>query len=234
MSKRFTYNEVKEMVEKEGYKLLSTEYHRNSEKLLYECEKGHKYTAKFNDFRSGHRCPCCSGRARHTYKEIKELIEMEGYTLLEKQYTNAHTPMKMICSKGHECIISWCNFKNNFRCKRCGQSISKGEREILKYLESKNIEFKHQKIFKDLSYTKYLIFDFYIPSLNLCIEYDGEQHFKPVKFGNQTQEQMNKEFENTKIRDKMKDDYCKKNNINLLRIPYTEFKNINNILDKVL
>jgi len=37
-----------------------------------------------------------------------------------------------------------------------------------------------------------------------------------------------------KYRDKKKNEYCKNNNIRLLRIPYYEFKNIENILKNLL
>ena len=53
--------------------------------------------------------------------------------------------------------------------------------------------------------------------MNLVIEFDGIQHFKPVKlFGGE------KEFEKTKIKDEIKSRYCLDNNINLIRISYLE------------
>lgn len=70
-----------------------------------------------------------------------------------------------------------------------------------------------------------LTFDFYLPEHNICIEYDGEQHFKPIKiFGG------NLYFKQIKYHDKIKTQYCKTNNIELIRIPYTKFKNIKQIL----
>lgn len=69
-----------------------------------------------------------------------------------------------------------------------------------------------------------LPFDFYLPEYNLCIEYDGEQHFKPVDFANKGREWADKQFEIRRTCDEIKTEYCKKNNIKLLRIPY--FKNI--------
>ena len=58
---------------------------------------------------------------------------------------------------------------------------------------------------------------------------DGEQHFKPMRiFGGENG------FKETKKRDGIKDTYCKKNNIPLLRIPYWEKDIIENILDEWL
>ena len=92
---------------------------------------------------------------------------------------------------------------------------------------------KLKKTFQDLksSHNAYLRFDFYIPSKNLCIEFDGKQHFEPYDFsGKLTKKETLNEFENLKIRDKLKNDYCNKNNIKLLRIKYNE--NIKNKLNK--
>ena len=68
---------------------------------------------------------------------------------------------------------------------------------------------------------KQLIFDFFLPEYNLCIEYDGIQHF----------EKVNNDFFNLseiKERDSYKDNWCKMNNIILVRIPYTDFDKIDN------
>ena len=59
----------------------------------------------------------------------------------------------------------------------------------------------------------------------LFIEYDGKQHFEPVNFGG-TMENAIIKLEETKKRDKLKDDYCNDNGYLLLRIPYTEYENI--------
>jgi hypothetical protein len=59
MSKRLTYEFVKEYIEKEGYKLLSDSYVNNRTKILIECDKGHQYSVLFNSFKAGHRCLTC-------------------------------------------------------------------------------------------------------------------------------------------------------------------------------
>lgn len=70
-------------------------------------------------------------------------------------------------------------------------------------------------------------FDFYLPDYNTCIEYDGELHYKAVDyFGGDDA------LSNTKCRDEIKTQYCKENNIKLIRIPYWEFDNIEEILNR--
>jgi len=68
-----------------------------------------------------------------------------------------------------------------------------------------------------------LKFDFYLPKYNYCIEYDGQQHFKPLEFfGGIVQ------FKKNQTRDKIKNDYCKKETIKLVRVKYND-----NILEKI-
>jgi len=66
-----------------------------------------------------------------------------------------------------------------------------------------------------------------------CIEYDGEQHKNGMRvFGKRkfTVSERQNMISIYKVRDKIKDEYCKNNNIRLLRIGYKEYNNINNIL----
>lgn len=59
-------------------------------------------------------------------------------------------------------------------------------------------------------------------------------HFEPTDFAGKGKEWAEEQFKGQKIRDEIKNKYCKQNNINLLRIPYWEFDNIENILTKNL
>jgi hypothetical protein len=93
--------------------------------------------------------------------------------------------------------------------------ISYGEKKIYDFLTENNIDFNYNKSLLDCSHESKLRFDFYLCDYNLCVEYDGIQHIKPVDvFGGE------KEFEKTKIRDEIKNLFCKINNIKLLRVPY--------------
>jgi len=69
-----------------------------------------------------------------------------------------------------------------------------------------------------------LRFDFAVFENNVLshlIEYDGRQHFEPVKYmGGE------KRFKIQVRNDKLKDEYCSENNIRLIRLPYTEYRNI--------
>lgn len=105
----------------------------------------------------------------------------------------------------------------------CQSFISKGEDKIKQILTNLNVNFIRQYTFDDCVSDKNakLRFDFYLPDYNLCIEYDGEQHFRPTSyFGGEETFQRRMEL------DKVKNEYCRNNNIHLIRIPYTSFKDI--------
>ena len=114
-----------------------------------------------------------------------------------------------------------------YGCSLCSES--KGEKKINKFLTENNILFERQKKFEDCKNIFCLPFDFYIPSLRICIEFDGIQHYKPLDFfGGQ------EAFEKTKINDNIKNDYCEDNYINLIRIRYDKIEDIEYILKKSL
>lgn len=114
---------------------------------------------------------------------------------------------------------------NNSGCPSC--NFSKGELKMSKFFDLNKILYVSEYTFEDCRNKLKLPFDFYLPDFNLCVEYDGILHYKD-KFNNP------KEFKNLKKNDKIKTKYCKDNNINLLRIPYWEFDNIEKILSEAL
>ncbi len=98
-----------------------------------------------------------------------------------------------------------------------------------------SIKFIRQYRIAECKNKRALPFDFAIFNENnselIClIEYDGEQHFKPVRFIGMSVEDSLKAFETTKEKDNIKNDYCIVNNIKLIRIPYWDFKNVDQIL----
>jgi len=109
-------------------------------------------------------------------------------------------------------------------CPSC--SCSKGELKILNYLSDNSIEFEPQKKFDGCLFINNLVFDFYLPSHNICIEFDGKQHFKPIDFFGGIPV-----YNETKIRDGIKDQYCIDKSIKLIRMPYYDSDNVYKILD---
>lgn len=121
-----------------------------------------------------------------------------------------------------------------FSCPHCTVK-SKGEDLISKYLSRNNINHKKEVTFKDLRGLKggYLRYDFglfdFNDNLKYFIEYDGEQHFI-VDATNYFRDSLEK----IQAHDRMKEEYCLKNNYKLLRIKYTDIDNIESVLNKFL
>ena len=103
---------------------------------------------------------------------------------------------------------------------------SKGEMKIELLLIENNIKYKHQFIFSECKYKKELPFDYAIfngnNSVKCLIEYDGEQHFKYIPYWHKTEQG----FKQQQLRDSIKTNFCKINNIPLIRIPYTHLQDL--------
>lgn len=108
-------------------------------------------------------------------------------------------------------------------CPNCNES--KGEKEISIFLEKHIISYERQKKFYDCRNILQLPFDFYLPKYRMVIEFDGKQHFQPVNHFGGLQN-----YERLKINDKIKNDYCEDNYINLIRIRYDQIDDIYRIL----
>jgi len=114
-----------------------------------------------------------------------------------------------------ECKIVFKQKINNMLNGHIGcicRNISKPVQYIKEYLDNLNVQYIMEYRFKDCRNILPLPFDFYLPDRNICIEYDGEQHFEPKDcFGGI------EEFNKVKLRDSIKDEYCKENSIELIR-----------------
>ena len=162
-------------------------------------------------------------------KEIHEIYP--EITLLSK-YNGMHNKIKCKCNA---CGTIWnCWATNLIRgqagCPTCRSSI--GEYTISKYLLNNNIKFKQQYTFEDCVYKDKLRFDFYLPDYNMCIEFQGEQHYFPVDFKGHGEKEAQEAFDKLQIRDNIKKEYCKNNNIELVEITYVDRDR--NRIDKVL
>lgn len=218
----------------EDYEILN-EIKSKSTEVIYKhelCGKTRKSTVR--NILNGSKCNFCSKTRLKTYEEVKESVEEDtgnSYKLLDDKYINSDEFLNI---KHNECgnafkMRYYC-FVNGQRCPICKKS-SKGENLIREYLIKNNIEFEEQVKFEGLKYKKSLSFDFKIfleSGRYFLLEFDGKQHFKITGW---TTEEILRE---TKKRDNIKNDFCHKNDIHLLRINYKEIKNIKNILDNYI
>ncbi len=148
--------------------------------------------------------------AKNYVRSLNLLSESDYYDHIEKNGI-AFLPMRPD-SKYKE---RWKGFIDFLGVK--SKRLSTGEDRIESILTEFNIEFIREKKFDGCINKKSLPFDFYLPCMNICIEYDGEFHYKPQKhFGGQ------KTFERIRKNDQIKSEWCSNNGIKLIRIPYNK------------
>ena len=232
--RRNDIEKIREKFKKEGYTLLTETYKNGKEILETLCPNGHIHKTSFNNFHKGQRCAKCYGKnIKYTYEQVKEIFLKEGYELLSTSYENCKQKIQYRCSNGHTHETTLDKFVNNEeRCPYCQKSLSKGEFAINNTLLSLNVVFKREYVFKNCKDVGFLRFDFYIPTLNLCIEYDGEGHYMPIDWEGKGVEKAKETLEDRMRKDDIKTNFCNKNNINLLRIPYWEYDNIENLINQ--
>ena len=160
-----------------------------------------------------------------TKKFITRAKKIHGnkYNYSKVKYINNREKVCIVCSKHGEFWQSPDKHTSGSGCPVC--SSSKGEWEISKWLLKNKIKVIPQFTLRGCKNVNPLPFDFYLPEYNILIEYDGEEHYKPIEFfGGE------KNYKKRKNNDKIKTEFCTEFSYNLLRIPYWEKENINEIL----
>ena len=210
----------------------------STKKIWWKCDKdhNHEYEATVHNktkIYSQLGCPICFGQKvilsnclATTHPEIaKKWHPTKNLPLTPFDVTfGSGKKVWWKCSNNHEWITSVGGLVRGINdggngCPLCYDS--NGENKIKNILDQINITYEIQKTFDDCKNTKKLRFDFYLPKYNVLIEYDGMQHFKPIKFFGGI-----KRFNDLNKHDNIKNEYASKNNIPLLRIPYTKFDSI--------
>ena len=186
------------------------------------------------NIQKGQRCPICSSGFKRRSESMKYTTEKFKQVVSEKfnnrfdfvgEYTDYNTHSQFKCNICNSVFLSTPNnFIKEGHCPVC--SATAGEQKIMELLEKENIIYEFQKPIKIDS--KNYRYDFFIPNKNIFIEYDGKQHFKPG-FG-KTEAERENNLKLTRKRDLIKNQYCKDNNFKLIRIAYTEFNKIHDIL----
>jgi very-short-patch-repair endonuclease len=169
------------------------------------------------DHLRGAGCARCSYDRKKSTTE-KYIIKAEKvhsfiYNYSELVYIDSVTPVKIICKKcGNIFFQIPSNHLSGYGCPRC--NFSHGELAVEEILKKHKVKYEVQKRFIECKSKNPLPFDFYIPEYNLLIEYDGEQHFKKISG------KWENDLKSVKIRDRIKNKFCKEHGYNLLRIPY--------------
>jgi very-short-patch-repair endonuclease/Zn ribbon nucleic-acid-binding protein len=193
---------------------------------------GHKFKMYPTKLIHGRQCPKCGGTKKKTNKEflnqIKFLPASNDYKFLD-EYINDKTKIRVKHLKcDHIYEVRPGDFIRGRRCPKCKNKESRATMFIENFLINNKIPYNKEAQFngvKSLKNHQLFRFDFYIEDLNLIIEYDGIQHFINT-FG----------YDNTsyKENDIIKNEWCKKKKVALLRIDYKNEKNLFEILNNII
>lgn len=177
-------------------------------------------------------CGCLSKQALKDGREIFKVVDKTGrkygrLTVLhrdfEKEKTCKGVYWRCLCDCGNYTSVASHNLREGqFGTQSCGKCRSShGQNKIRDILKENNINFIEEYRFPDCKNIRPLPFDFFLPDYNCCIEFDGEQHYKSTGGWNSEEH-----VEKVKNNDEIKNQYCKDNNITLIRIPYFDYDNI--------
>lgn len=202
---------------------------RHNRNIIWKCQCD---CGKVIEVQSGHlisgittSCGC---------KRIETIHEVLGGKLLNKkfgkltviqeldsdQFNNVKWLCLCDCGNTH---ISTTNLLNSGKVQSCGCLNSTGELKIKNILNNSGIKYESQKKFDSCIFPNtacQAIFDFYVDD-KYIIEFDGKQHFEPGGWGKD-----DKDFQEIQFRDNFKNEWCKKNNIPIIRIPYTIYNKL--------
>jgi very-short-patch-repair endonuclease/phage FluMu protein Com len=227
------------------YAYSDVKYENRHKKIDIICKEHGKFSQTPSDHIEGSGCPKCGILDRIKIKTfslsefIKRAKDVHGdiYDYSKVKYIESRSKVKIVCSKHGEFLQTPHLHMQGSGCPVC--IGSRGERLISRWFIKNNIPYYPQYTYKDLKGRGHrrrmaLRFDFYVPHKNLLIEFDGTQHFKLVRFNGMSLDKAIKNFDNIKANDSLKNEYCTKNSIPLLRIPYTDVKKIPEILSENL
>ena len=220
--------------------LLDNNYVDNITKLKLRCSCGNIFLKSWTCIHSKKfiMCKPCINKIltdnqrldNEVFKKRIQDTHGEKYNICGK-YLSANTNILMFCNDcKSEFSIKPSHLFDGHGCPYC-KTKSLGEAIIEKYLKTNEIIYKREYTFDDCRGIKRkLPFDFAILNkenkAEYIIEFDGVQHYKKSElFGE-------KHFDETIINDAIKNSYCEDHNVNLIRIPYWEKKNIKKILNQ--
>ena len=183
-------------------------------------------------------CPVCAKENMTNIESlgqdefIRRLAESNPNIKVIGNYVNTITRIEF------KCLIhdyNFCAQPRNFLyrggkgCPYCSQST--GECKMINILEKKGFDIQKQYSFDDCKHINKLRFDGYDINNNIAYEYQGQQHYYPVDFAGKCDGSAEEEYEMTIKRDKIKEEYCQINKINLIKVPYWECDNMEKYIE---
>lgn len=229
-----TFEDVAQRIIDRNPHISLIKYLGASEPCICYCNKHKKEFSKilYNLCNSDSGCDICyteniRERQALDIEEFKNrLKQIHPELLVVGEYINNSTPIELYCTKHkHFFTLTPAAVLNRKSC--CSKSrINYKEEKMCQLLEAWGYNIIRQKQFENCQDKRILLFDAYLCDYNVAIEYQGEQHYYPVKYSSETMEEAVKKLKYTQKHDKIKADFCKENNISLIYVPYWEYEDM--------
>ena len=223
-------NFIKEAVNIHGDKYIYLNDYKNAKtKMSIVCKIHGEFKQAPSNHLQGRGCLKCGGSfSKTTDIFIKEAINIHGnkYNYYKVNYINDRLKIKIICLKHGEFFQAPGSHLKGSGCPKCVNKNETKTGEILTELLP-NISLKRQlswgKLFNNSHSKRKIDFYFEKDGQKYIVEYNGGQHYFPVKFGKMTLDQAEKQFSKQQQRDRQLKDLCDQHNINLIEIDGREY-----------
>lgn len=221
--RRNKLNDVANIFAEHGLKLTSDKYENNMTVMDCETSDGYKVCISLNNLIHGKFPTIFSAELnpKHFGYNMRKYIADNEVPCEYVGLIDVHgSKIECRCDCGELFNTTSLLVRNNqqIRCQKCSKKQSSYERKTEEWLIENGVEFYKQYRFDDCRDCRTLPFDFYLPSKNICIEVDGEQHNK---------EHSIYYSDKTVRHDGIKDEYCVENGIQLIRIPFSAYSKHN-------
>lgn len=231
------------------YDYSMVEYANNKTKVRIICPIHGEFQQKPNNHLNGQGCPFCGSNKAIELNKANKSLSLEDfinkskdahgdkYDYSKSSYVNYSTKICIICPEHGEFYqYPADHYYKKCGCPKCAKTINKSENRLFNFIKE-NIECEVIQTYKP-SFLKTnknnQEIDIFIPSLNIGIEYQGIQHFKPIKYWG-----GDKKLKEVIERDERKRMLCIENNIDLLYFTYEKldmngiFNNENKLLEYI-
>lgn len=221
--RRNKLTDVANIFAEHGLKLTSDKYENNMTVMDCETSDGYKVCISLNNLIHGKFPTIFSAELnpKHFGYNMRKYIADNEVPCEYVGLIDVHgSKIECRCDCGELFNTTSLLVRNNqqIRCQKCSNKQSSYERKTEEWLIENGVEFYKQYRFDDCRDCRTLPFDFYLPSKNICIEVDGEQHNK---------EHSIYYSDKTVRHDGIKDEYCVENGIQLIRIPFSAYSKHN-------
>ncbi len=208
------------------------QYKDTSDPVVIVCREHGPFRMKPCRHLSGRGCKKCAfhriGHERQLpfWDFVERVMEVHGvnrYQYELKDFVNMHSKISIECPKHGKFLQTVASHLRGSGCPRCVQSA--GEQRLRETLQMLDVEFVEQAKFPDCRDRYPLRFDFFVPDQRLLIEFDGRQHYENSELWGGEEELVE-----TQRRDAIKNRFAERKGYRLLRIPFYDYDNIEDIL----